>query len=94
LPGSTNFQLVFWSGLAGFILLSVFVVSCEMPALRNLHLYGWLVAALCVIAACLGGFNRYEARSAILYFEEVPDEVLTTLHLLMPPSPAIASNQH
>jgi hypothetical protein len=92
LPGSTNIQLVFWSGLGGFVLLSVFVISCEMPALRDLNLYAWLVAALCTVAAGLGGFNRYEAKSAVLYFEEVPDEVLTTLHLLVPPSPAGASN--
>jgi len=92
LPGSTNLQLVFWAGLAGFVLLSLFVISCEMPALRNMRLYVWLVAALCAFAAGLWTFNRHKAKSAILYFEELPDEVLTTLHLLMPPSPATVSH--
>ena len=93
LPGSTNFQLVFWSGLAGFVLLSLFVISCEMPALHNLPLYGWLVGVLSVIAAGLWVFNRYQAKSAVLYFEEVPDEVITTLHLLMPPSATVNANR-
>jgi hypothetical protein len=94
LPGSTNLQLVFWAGLAGFVLLSVFVISCEMPALRSPHLYAWLVAALGAIGGGLWAMNRHEAKLAVLYFEELPEEVLTTLHLLMPPSPAtIAHHQ-
>ena len=92
LPGSTNLQLVFWAGLAAFVLLSLFVISCEMPALRNLHLYAWLVAVLCAIAAGVRAVNRHEAKSAVLYFEELPAEVITTLHLLVPPSPATVSH--
>ena len=93
LPGSTNIQLVFWAGFAGFVLLSLFVISCEMPALHNQHLYAWLVATLGAIAAGLWTFNRQEAKTAVLYFEELPDEILTTLHLLMPPSTATVSHQ-
>jgi len=93
LPGSTNFQLVFWSGFAGFVLLSVFVITCEMPALHDPRLYAWLIAVLGTIAAGLSTFNRFEAKSAVLYFEEVPDEVLTSLHLLTNPLPAVASNR-
>ena len=85
LPGSTNFQLVFWAGFAGFVLLVLFDISCEMPALHDAHRYAWLVGGLAAIAAGLWVFNRHDAKSAILYFEEIPDEVLTTLHLLMPP---------
>lgn len=85
LPGSTNFQLVFWAGLAGFVFLGLFDITCEMPALHKPHLYTWLIAGLTVIAAGLWIFNRHDAKSAVLYFEELPDEVLTTLHLLMPP---------
>jgi hypothetical protein len=93
LPGSTNFQLVFWAGLGGYVLLALFEISCEMPALRSTHLYAWLLGTLTVMAAGLWGFNRHEAKSAVLYFEEIPDEVLTTLHLLMPPPAAVASNR-
>jgi hypothetical protein len=64
-----------------------------MPALRNPHLYAWLLGTLTVMAAGLWAFNRHEAKSAVLYFEETPDEVLTTLHLLMPPPAAVASNR-
>jgi len=92
LPGSTNIQLVFWAGLAGFVVLSAFVATCEMPALHDQHLYAGLIAALGAIATLLRAFNRFEAKSAVLYFEEVPDEVLTTLNLLTNSVPAVASN--
>jgi hypothetical protein len=26
-------------------------------------------------------FNRYRAKSAVIYFEEIPDQVITTLEL-------------
>jgi hypothetical protein len=90
LPGSTNIQLVFWAGVAGFILLSVFVISLEMPALYDLHRYIWLIASLCAISVGLWAFKRHEAKSAVLYFEETPDEVLTTLRLLHIPPRAAA----
>jgi len=86
LPGSANFQLVFWAGLAGFVLLSLFVITCEMPALHNPRLFALLTGILAVIAFCIGMFNRYEAKSAVLYFEEKPEEILTTLRLLTMPS--------
>ncbi len=82
LPGSTNIQLVFWAGFAGFILLTVFVISLEMPVLHDLQRYVWLTALLCAAGVGLWIFNRHEAKSAVLYFEEKPDELLTTLRLL------------
>lgn len=89
LPGGTNFQLVFWAGLVGFILLTLFVISLEMPALQDPLRYTQMVVSLCMIAAGIWALNRHEAKSAVLYFEEMPDEVLTTLHLLtMPPHAA------
>jgi len=93
LPGSANFQLVFWAGFAGSALLILFEISCEMPALHKPNLFAYLVAILSAIATALWAFNRHQAKSAVLYFEEIPDEVLTTLHLLMPPPPLAASNQ-
>ena len=70
----------------GFVFLALFDISCEMLALHSAHRYAWLVVGgLAVIAAGLWVFNRHDAKSAILYFEEIPDEVLTTLHLLMTP---------
>lgn len=93
LPGATNFQLVFWSGLAGFALLSVFVVSCEMPALYHPRRFVLLAAVLSIAAACAWAFNRHEAESALLYFDEKPEEVLTTLRLSLLPPTALASNR-
>lgn len=92
LPGSANFQLVFWAGVSGFVLLSVFVVTCEMPALHNPRLYALLIAILASATAGMWAFNQYDAKSAVLYFEEKPDEVLTTLRLLVVP-PADSSKR-
>lgn len=65
-----------------------------MPALRSQRLLAWLIAGLTTIAAALWAFNRHEAKSAVLYFEEKPDEILTTLRLLTVLPPPIASNRH
>jgi hypothetical protein len=85
LPGNTNVQFVFWRTLAGVVLLSVFVTSSEIPALHNRRLYVALVAAMSVVAAILSICNRRRARSAVLYYEELPDKVITSLKLIAPP---------
>ena len=81
LPGKANIQLQFWGLL---IALIAFVVPCaeiEQTALRDsiksALMLGFLFAASCALF-CL---NRYRARSAVIYFEELPDEVITTLGL-------------
>lgn len=85
LPGNTNVQFVFWRTLAGVVLLSVFVTSSEIPALRNRPLYLALVAAMFTAAVILSVYNRRRARSALLYYEELPDEAITSLKLISPP---------
>lgn len=85
LPGNTNVQFVFWRTLAGVVLLSVFVTSSEIPALRNRPLYVALVAAMFTAAVILSVYNRRRARSALLYYEELPDEAITSLKLISPP---------
>jgi hypothetical protein len=85
LPGNTNVQFVFWRTLAGLALLSLFVTSIEIPALHNRSLYVTLVAVMSVAAVVLSIYNRRRARSAVLYYEELPDEVITSLKLILPP---------
>jgi hypothetical protein len=43
-----------------------------------------LLIGFAAVAMGLWAFNRHQAKSAVLYFEELPDEVLTTLGLIAP----------
>jgi hypothetical protein len=81
LPGKSNFQFVFW----GFVVLFALAVPCaevELRALQRSYQYTCMASSLSSVAAGLWTFNRQRARSALLYFEELPEEVLTTLKLI------------
>jgi len=43
--------------------------------------FSCVIGALVAVALGLWAFNRYRAKSAVLYFEELPEEVITTLGL-------------
>jgi hypothetical protein len=81
LPGKSNFQFVFW----GFAVLFVLAVPCaevELRALQHSYQYACIAASLGGVAVGLWAFNRQRARSALLSFEELPEEVITTLKLI------------
>jgi hypothetical protein len=81
LPGKANVQLQFWGLL---IALIAFVVPCaefEQSALHDSMKSALMLGFLFVASCALFFFNRYRARSAVIYFEELPDEVITTLGL-------------
>jgi hypothetical protein len=82
LPGKTNFQIVFWGFFVLFITVAIPLMFQEWEALHELSLYVRMVAVLIVVAAALWASNLYRAKSAILYFEELPDEMITTLGLM------------
>ena len=84
LPGNTNIQLVFWRTAAGVILLAMFVTSCEIPSLSNGRLYALLILTMGGIVAALWLLNQSRAKSAVLYYEEVPEAVITSLRLIAP----------
>ncbi|MGA2561745.1 MAG: hypothetical protein ABSF17_18905 [Terracidiphilus sp.] len=81
LPGKANFQLTFW----GFfiVLISVVVPSAgfELRALHDADRYGFLVCLLLGVSGALYALNHHRAKSAVLYFEELPEEPITTLKL-------------
>jgi hypothetical protein len=87
LPGKSNFQFVFWACFAGTALTMLFVLNVEFPALHHPADLALLLLALAAAAAGLRILNRQRARSAILYFEEPPTEMLTRLGLpaVLPP---------
>jgi hypothetical protein len=82
LPGKTNFQLIFWGFLILFITVAVPLMPQEWEALHDLYQYAYMVGILVLVATILWAFNRHRAKSAVIYFEELPDEVITTLGLI------------
>jgi hypothetical protein len=79
LPGKTNIQYVFWAFVLIFFPVAMSLANEEMRVLRSPVRYGVMVAILAAIAAGLWAVNRRQARSAVLHYEELEPEVITTL---------------
>ncbi len=90
LPGKTNIQAVFW-GFA-FILLSLgpLIGTYELSTLSNPRHYALMMLSSAGVIAALWILNRLHARSAVLYFEELPPDVITRLGLIFVPPAQIA----
>ncbi len=88
-PGKSNFQFLFWTGLGAFILLLVFMLQIEYPALHSPRHSLYLLLILGAAAIALRIFNHQQAKSAVLYFEEPTPEIIIKLGLLQaqPPAP-------
>ena len=88
-PGKSNFQFLFWSGLGAFILLMVFMLQIEYPALHSPKNSVYLLVVLGTTAMLLRIFNHQQAKTAVLYFEEPTPEFIIKLGLLQaqPPAP-------
>jgi hypothetical protein len=84
LPGKANIQVVFWGFLIFAFTVAIPFALHEQRALQDLFQFACLVAILAATAAGLWVFNRHRAESAVLYFEELPDEVIMTLGLISP----------
>lgn len=85
LPGKANVQFAFWGFVIVLLVLAVWFGPFEMLALSNPLHYAGLIAVVMAAACGLWAFNRHEAESAVLYFEELPDPVITTLGLSLRP---------
>jgi hypothetical protein len=79
LPGKTNIQYLFWGLVAGFIVVAISLANEEMRVLGHPRQFAAMVAVLTGLAFALWAVNRYRARSAVLYYEELEPEVITTL---------------
>jgi len=81
LPGKANVQLAFW----GFVLcLFAVIIPClqfEQRALRDPYRFALLLGFLIAALGALYAYNRHRARTAVIYFEELPEEPITTLKL-------------
>jgi hypothetical protein len=81
LPGKSNIQLVFWAFFIVCVPLALWVADIELDALHHPLKFACLAAVFAAAALGLFSFNRFRAQSAVLYFEELPEEVITTLKL-------------
>ena len=74
------------------LLVTIFALTTaefEMPALNHPSLYLIMTTVLVALALGLFVFNHHRAKSAIIYFEELPPELITTLGLVwVQPSPS------
>jgi hypothetical protein len=88
LPGKSNIQFAFWGSVIVLLALAVSFAPFEMQALGNPFHYAGLCIVLIATAFGLWTLNRHRARSAVVYFEEPPEQLITTLGLSSPPTMA------
>jgi hypothetical protein len=81
LPGKSNIQLSFWVFLLVFVPLTIKGAQYEQRALIDPFKYLCVLGVLMLIASGLWALNRFLSKSAVLHFEEVPPEEITTLGL-------------
>ena len=81
LPGKSNVQFVFWGFLVLFIPFAMWLAEYELRALGSVPQFSLVMGYLVAIVAALRAFNYHRAKSAVIYFEELPAEVITTLGL-------------
>ncbi|MGH9607037.1 MAG: hypothetical protein ACRD3N_15220 [Terracidiphilus sp.] len=79
LPGKSNVQYIFWAYALVFVPLAISFSSYEQSGLNRPLACTVLVAELSVAALGLWLFNRHRAKSAVLYYEELEPDVITTL---------------
>jgi len=79
LPGKSNVQFGFWAFVIVFIPLAMMFSRYEQSVFDHSRSYALLVAILLMAALILWLFNRHQAKSAVLYYEESEPEVITTI---------------
>jgi hypothetical protein len=81
LPGKSNIQFIFWGFLVVVITIAIPLTLQEWKTLQNPFQYARMIGVLLVVASALWAFNTYRGKSAVIYFEEVPDVTVQTLGL-------------
>ncbi|MGB6829731.1 MAG: hypothetical protein WBE41_16910 [Terracidiphilus sp.] len=82
------FSPAFWTFAFVLTILAVSFAPLEMEALGSPGRYAGLDIGLIASAIGLWAFNTHRTKSAVLYFEELPDPVITTLGLSLRPTMA------
>jgi len=81
MPGKANIQFVFWAFVIVFLPILGGGAVIELQALHHPLQYAGMMSVLAAVSLGLWAFNRYRAKSAVIDFEEVPQDVITTLGL-------------
>ena len=81
LPGKSNIQLVFWGFVIVLLVLIIPALQLELSALHDPDKFGFMLSILIGLEVALYVFNHERAKSAVIYFEELPEEPITTLKL-------------
>lgn len=81
LPGKANVQLIFWGSVIVMVALVLPCVEFELRALHDPNRFGFIICILVGCALALFAYNDHRGKSAVIHFEENPDEVITTLKL-------------
>jgi hypothetical protein len=79
LPGKSNVQYIFWAFVIVFVPLAMMFSRYELSLLDHPKGYALLVTVLLVAALLLWFFNRHQARSVALNYEESEPDVVTTI---------------
>ena len=82
LPGKVHVQVMFGCLLLLLFVFAMLTAEFELPSLNDPFRYVCMMSVLGAVALGLWAFNRHRAKSAVLYFEEIPPEVITTLGLV------------
>jgi hypothetical protein len=85
LPGKSNIQYMFWAFAVIFLPIAMEFSNYEVRTIRHPGSFTVMMAVLGVVAGGIWAFNRRQAQSAVLYYEELPDVVITTLGLAAGP---------
>ncbi len=84
LPGKSNIQYVFWGVLVVLLVVVTAIAELEQRAFGDPIRLSSLLLGFAALAVGLLAFNRRQAKSAVLNFEELPEELITTLGLISP----------
>lgn len=95
LPGKVHIQVMFWCGMFLLVAFGISSAEIELPALGSNARSSLMILAVAACGFALWIFNNHRAKSAQLYFEELPPEVITSLGIgPLPPHPQSAPLPH
>jgi len=81
LPGKANVQVIFWGFLVVMLAVVIPCAEFELSALHQPLRFFMMLFSLSAARTALWAQNQRRAKSAVLHFEELPDEIITTLGL-------------
>jgi hypothetical protein len=85
LPGKVHAQVVFWCFLFLMFVFSLVAAEIELPSLASPARTLLLILLVAAAGSMLLVFNQSRAKSAVLYFEELAPQVITSLGLVWVP---------